>query len=230
MHPQTEGFASLLIRPQMTTLPGYPDFRRHGAPAAAIFEDDAYRPATLRIEGFGKESLGEWSYQDGYDPGHGRLPITSGGVVVTPPTIDIGDLDDSNAPSGVTNPDSYFVLDSVCLAFGTPDRDPANEVVADGAFRLKVDASGDLNFQSLASGSWTTVLTITSTGTIKLSSGGLLDSNGTQVLGDQQGTISDPTLVHSTASFGDVNAALDALATVAKNDLDAKRAHGLIAT
>ncbi len=157
MHPQTEGFASLLLRPQaMTGEP--PEFRSGRASRSDMQGDDFKRPAVMRMEAIGAEVDGEWAYDE--EPFGGRMPTSNGGLWIMPPSVDMADLDDDFTPPGSSRSTTYLgFTPEAYLAFGKPEQSTGD--VQNCGFRMGYDdAASELVIESKATDTWSPAMTL----------------------------------------------------------------------
>lgn len=149
-HPQTQGFATNIWRPQDLT-PNAADLRRHGGSTSQITRDEARRPAVIRMEAYGAGSETGWTY--GQMPGASRVHggTAGGGVVILPPELDILDVKGGASPSGVATSDAYMTFaPGSYLGFGFPDTSGGG--VQDCGYRIGYDeANSEVVVGSLAS-------------------------------------------------------------------------------
>ncbi len=128
-----------LARPQRYVA-GEPDTRySDGQTADAVANLERTSPITARLSAFGAQGgkVGgpnvvptsggtqqptPWDYTQ--EPGSSRYPSGSanGGLVLTPPEVDLSDADDNLAPSGLALSTTYLVMGrGAALAFGMPE-------------------------------------------------------------------------------------------------------------
>lgn len=153
MWQRAMGLGSMIFRPQ-TTNPAGTDFRyTNGIDAEVRAKDRASRPATMRLEAYGKEAGGVWDYQRKAPVS--RIPggeSSSGGVAFMPPAFDVADYRNGAPPSNVTPGAGYVTFaDNVYAAFGDPESSTGE--VQDGGLRL-FRASSGVKIQARTSGTW----------------------------------------------------------------------------
>lgn len=159
--PLTQGAAAIVFRPQHTQ-EGQFDFRRSfGATQEEWEDEDARRPAVVRMEAWGKQQGELWDYTE--EPGQSRYRggIAAGGIAFFAAPHS---MEDPANDAGVTANGAYATMvDGVCLAWGVPSNS-ADEAHEDGAFRAIRDSSDDRwKLARLDSGSWTDVLEVDET-------------------------------------------------------------------
>jgi hypothetical protein len=162
--PYLMGLGSVLSRAQHITI-GSLDFRYATHPFELARDQLAYVPAVMRTESIADElGVVDWRYTQ--RPEHSRVSggTSSGGTWHMPPEYDIVDYR-AGAPrtiDGGISTSYRGVTPGVHWAAGYPS---AAQGVVDGGWRWGYDAaSGDLQFDNVASAAWSNVLALGSAG------------------------------------------------------------------
>lgn len=136
---------SFIGRPQLIQT-GVPDLRNWLNPTfAAIAFLDSFAPITSRVEAFGFQQNTSWSYTQ--SPGKRRFVggTSNGGMAYMPPEVDMADISNSFAPTGVSLSTTYQVaVPNVYWATGYPV--PSTGSIKTG-YRWGGDTTGNLTFQ-----------------------------------------------------------------------------------
>jgi hypothetical protein len=159
------GTTAQTFRPQPMSH-GSPDFRTAVRPTdEQVARYDAIRPTTLRLEAYGAEQVGEYTYTQ--RPAGSRYPggTGPGGVVYLPPEVDLGDSETDYAHAWESLSTPYVVFGpSVRSAWALPNLTTGGVKTGVTAYR---DTDGTLIVAGVsAAGALTTALKVGTAGGI----------------------------------------------------------------
>lgn len=150
-HPYAESFSGVWFRPQLIGR-DYPNFERGQHASRALMEwDEYYRPHVIGLRSWGAQAQGDWAYTTLPDDSRVRGGVASGGILVTPPSVELEDYlhpsDGSRTANEIENPpesSSLTIAPGVRLALGTPHMDGGHTA---GVVTLRQDqaSSGELD-------------------------------------------------------------------------------------
>lgn len=231
MHPETEGFADVVFRPQHAT-GRVQDFRQGNYVPREVYAEDRRRPVVLRAAAFGAEADGEWVHAEDPLTGRHKGGTAAGGLVFMPAACDLLDHEEDFDPVGATVTDAYVTAaPGVYWATGTPDVEAGD--LDDGAYRWAPDSAGLLVVGHKSSGSWTDIVKIDENAIDAHASGMVFRVEGGQVVKARITGWSTATGTATRTTFDTGSVTLEQLAERVKaliDDLHGTAGHGLIGT